>query len=408
MAARRPPHEEQPRIGAETERSDTPVMQVSTSDDPTQTRELVDLLRRAATVTICCVIPALTLVTMFVIGLRDDSLAADFHHEIYPQAKEMLAGVDPYPAPDFDPTAAPNFIWPPLVAYLSSPLTLLPAGAADIVMAILGLACFGGCLWLLDVRDWRVYGALALWPQVAGEMRVSHLTPQLCLVLALAWRYRARRVAPGLLVGFAVALKFFVWPVIAYLAAIHKPRQAIVAAGVAMASLLLLVPFGLPDYVRALLQLGEAFDQDSYTLFGLLTQAGASAAFSRGATLLLGGLLLAGSWRYRSLALAIAASLTLSPIVWLDYFALAAVPLALARPRLSWIWFLPLATWGLEGAGIGIGDVGGTIRIMIVFAIVLLVAFLAEQRGSGALAPTNPGRLGHANPRAPVSRSGTT
>ncbi len=48
--------------------------------------------------------------------------------------------------------------------------------------------------------------------------------------------------------------------------------------------------------------------------------------------------LLAGVWRYRSFALAIAASLVLSPIVWLDYFALAAVPLAIARPRLSWIW----------------------------------------------------------------------
>ena len=68
-------------------------------------------------------------------------------------------------------------------------------------------------------------------------------------------------------------------------------------------------------------------------------------------------MILAGMWRYRSFALAIAAALVLSPIVWLDYFALAALPLALARPRLSAIWFLPIATWGLEGAGLGIGDV---------------------------------------------------
>ena len=39
-------------------------------------------------------------------------------------------------------------------------------------------------------------------------------------------------------------------------------------------------------------------------------------------------------WRRASLALAVAAALVLSPIVWIDYFALAAVPLAVVRPRL--------------------------------------------------------------------------
>ena len=73
-----------------------------------------------------------------------------------------------------------------------------------------------------------------------------------------------------------------------------------------------------------------------------------------------GAMLLAGTWRYRSFTLALAAALVLSPIVWLDYFALAAVPLALARPRLSVVWFLPLATWGLSGAGLGIGDTAET------------------------------------------------
>jgi hypothetical protein len=80
----------------------------------------------------------------------------------------------------------------------------------------------------------------------------------------------------------------------------------------------------------------------------------------------------------RSFTLAIAAALTISPIVWLDYFALAAVPLAIARPRLSWVWFLPLATWGLRGAGLNIGDPWDIARLLIVFAIVLGVAFRDE------------------------------
>jgi hypothetical protein len=336
-------------------------------------------LRRICAVVAFGVLPAVTLVAMFAIGLGDGSLADDFHHEIYPQAEEMLAGRNPYPPPDFDPTVAHNFIWPPFVAYVLSPLTFLPPGAADLVMVVLGLACFALALWLVGVRDWRVYGVVALWPQVAGEMRVSHLTAPLCLLVALAWRSRDSRVASGIPVGIATAAKFFVWPVGVWLLSRRRPVAALVAACIAAASLLLVLPFtALEDYLRALLQLGRGFDQDSYTLFGLLVQSGASETAGRMAMFAAGAILLAATWRYRSLTLAIAAALTLSPIVWLDYFALAAVPLALARPRLSLVWFLPLATWGLRGAGLGIGDASEIARLLVVFVIVFAVAFHGE------------------------------
>lgn len=74
-------------------------------------------------------------------------------------------------------------------------------------------------------------------------------------------------------------------------------------------------------------------------------------------------------------------------IVWLDYFTLAALPLALARPRLSWIWFVPLVTWGAEGAGIGIGDVRTDLRVLVVFCVVLAVAFRGEPRDAGEVRP---------------------
>jgi hypothetical protein len=346
---------------------------------PARAAGLSEALTRLATVTVCGVLPMITLATMLAIGLGDDSLSADFHHEIYPQAEEMLEGRNPYPPPDFDPTVAPNFIWPPLVAYALSPLTFLPAGAADVVMVLLGLACFALTLWLVGVRDWRVYGVLALWPQIAGEMRVSHLTAPLCLLIALAWRSRDARVASGVSAGIATAAKFFVWPVGVWLLSRRRPLAALVAAGIAACSLVLVLPFtALDDYLRVLLQLGRGFDQDSYTLFGLLVQTGASETAGRVAAFTAGGILLGATWRYRSLTLAIAAALTLSPIVWLDYFALAVVPLALARPRLSLVWFLPLATWGLRGAGLGIGDASEIVRLLLVFAIVLGVAFHGE------------------------------
>ena len=52
---------------------------------------------QAATVLVCGVLPALTLVLMFAAGRDGGTFADDFHHEIYPQAEVMLDGRNPYP-----------------------------------------------------------------------------------------------------------------------------------------------------------------------------------------------------------------------------------------------------------------------------------------------------------------------
>ena len=120
-------------------------------------------------------------------------------------------------------------------------------------MAVVGLACFAAALWIVGVRDWRVYGASALWAPVATEMRVAHLTLFLCLLVAVAWRLQDRRGAPGLAIGVAVALKFLLWPLILWLASMRRYREAAIAAASVAASLLLLLPFiGVIEYLRLL------------------------------------------------------------------------------------------------------------------------------------------------------------
>ena len=97
----------------------------------------------------------------------------------------------------------------------------------------------------------------------------------------------------------------------------------------------------------------------------------------------------------------------LSPIVWLDYFALAALPLALARPRLSAIWFLPIATWGMEGAGVGIGDVSDIARLLVIYGLVFWVAFSHDlEAWRAAPAGSRPVRAPHVH--APIGRSSET
>jgi hypothetical protein len=216
---------------------------------------------------------------------------------------------------------------------------------------------------------------------VIGEIRVSHLTPALCLLTAIAWRYRDARLAPGLAVGVAGAIKFFLWPLGVWLAARGRYASVAVAAVLAAASLLLVLPFtGLDDYLDTLLELGRTFDQESYSPFGLLAQIAVAESVARIVSLALGALLLVACWRRASLALAIAAALVLSPIVWLDYYAVAAVPLAVVRPRLSVVWLLPLATWGLLSAGIGAGNGWGSARVLMVFTIVFAIIVRAEAR----------------------------
>ncbi len=321
---------------------------------------------------------------MFVVAWREGPMAGDFHHELYPEAKLLLHGENPFPDRD-TPIGGVNFVWPPVAALLVSPLTILPPKAADVVVIVAGLICFALALWLVGVRDWRVYGAVALWPPTLSEMRMSHLTPMLAVLLAGAWRWKDTRGAPGALVGVAIAVKLFVWPLGIWLAATRRAHDVLIAAVVAVSSLLLVLPFtSVPVYIDSLSRLTDVFGQESYNAYGLLMQAGAGETLARATSVVVGAGVLVAVWRLESFALAVAAALVISPIVWLDYYALAAVPLAIARPRLSAVWFVPLATWGLEGAGIGIGDVPSTMRLFVAFGIVLGVAFLGERRAGPA------------------------
>jgi hypothetical protein len=340
----------------------------------------VTAARRLLPVVLFAALPIVVAIGMFAAAGSNDSLAADFKDELYAEAKLLLDWTSPFPGPDAVLQNGHNLIWPPVAAFLVAPLTALPAGAASWAIALIGVLCSLLSLWIVGVRDWRVYGLFALWPQVIGEIRLSHLTPVLCVLLALAWRYREARFAPGLALGLAGAIKFFLWPLGVWLAAIGRARETFVAALVAGASLLLVLPFtNLEDYLRTLVQLGEDFDQDSSSPFGFLVQIGVGETPAHVVTYLLGAALLVACWRRGSLGLAVAAALVLSPIVWLDYYAVAAIPLAIVRPRLSAVWFAPLATWGLLGAGLGSGTAWGSARVLLVFGLVFAVIVRAER-----------------------------
>jgi Protein of unknown function (DUF2029). len=101
------------------------------------------------------------------------------------------------------------------------------------------------------------------------------------------------------------------------------------------------------------------------------------------------------------LTLCLAAALAASPIVWVHYFLLLLVPLALTRPRLSALWFLPFVYYPLGESAWPAGD-ARKLGIALVATVVLLVgALLRVERAADQRV-----RLAVAMPRARRRASG--
>jgi alpha-1,2-mannosyltransferase len=295
-------------------------------------------------------VPILAVVLAIWAYSDDGRLALDFHHELYRQADAVVHGRDAYESPDADLSDRSNFLWPMAAVLPVVPLTALPPGVADWLVTAAMIASLVAALWILGVRDWRVYGVVAFWPAVIESIQTANASLPLTLLVALMWRYRDRAPIAGLALGYGVAVKLFLWPVAVWLALIGRWRAAAIAAVSAAASLLLLLPFtSVADYVRLLRNLADTFEHDSYTIFALLTDVGVPDALARAVTVVLGLGVLWLAWRRRSLGLAIAAALVLSPIVWRHFFVLLAVPLALSRPRFDAVWLIPIGLWVGDG-----------------------------------------------------------
>ncbi len=290
------------------------------------------------------VLPTLLLVTWLVGEWRSSQIAPDLHYGLYRQAKGLLGSGVPFDPPGTLITGQ-NRVFTVLTTLLAAPLTALPVGVADVVMTVLLIAAAAATPYVLGVRDPRVYGVLFLWAPVLSGIQTGNLTLLLALIAALAWRYRSRRLLLGLLVGLAVAAKVFMWPLAIWLIATRRFAAALVAAGVGMASILLILPFGNPlDYFRIAHANAEVMGRHAYSLYVLLGADGAA----RAAWLAVAALVLLAAFfsdDRSSFTFAIAACILFSPVVWIHYFALLLVPLAIARPRFGVLWLVPIAYW---------------------------------------------------------------
>ena len=240
-------------------------------------------------------------------------------------------------------------------------------------------------LRIVGVRDWRVYGAFALWPSVIGEIRVSHLTPFLCLLVALAWRYRDVRFAPG--ARRRARRRDQVLPLAARRLARRDRRGARDArrrrASPAARSCSSSRSPGSTTTSARCSSSGGTFDQDSYSPFGFLVQIGAPGAArarrdARDRRRAPRRLLAPGEPRPRRRGRARPLADRVARLLRRRRRSRSRSSGRGSRPSGS----SPLATWGLLSAGIGAGNGWGSARVLIVFAIVFAVIVRGEREAT--------------------------
>lgn len=325
-------------------------------------RSLVAQIAWPGSVVLFGALPVLVVVLLFVSALEDGAVAIDFR-QFYRAAEMILDGESPYRASGEPLTEwGGPYPYPPLPALVVTPLTALTLEAAGLlVMASLVLAALA-IPYVLGVRDWRLYGIALLWPPVLSAIQTGNVTLFLGLAAALTLRFRDRAWVSAASIGVSLAVKLFLWPLVVWLAATRRLTAAVLAslagAGLLLVSWAAIGFAGIRDYPDVLQRLEDTVGGDSYTLYIASLDAGASPGLARaiwlavGLALLAAVVVLARRGDERSAFLfAIAASLSLTPIVWLHYFALLLVVVAIAQPRMGVAWFVPFAMVLTPGSG---------------------------------------------------------
>ncbi len=350
-------------------------------------------------ISVCAVLPLLALIYVFTL-VAGDGQATDFETALYSAGDAVRRGENPYPTAD-DPMFLRGlaYVYPPLTAIVSVPFTLLPVGAAGIAVMVLLTAGVAATLLALGVRDWRCYGLAYAWPPVFSAIQTGNVTIPLALCAALAWRFRTRAWGAGASIGLGLAIKLFLWPLTVWLAASRRYAEALVS--IVVASVLLVLSWavigfkGFREYPHLLDRLEDLLGAEAYTVYALGLDLGLSSGAARALWIALGVVLLAlvvvmarrGDER-RAFVLALAATLACTPLVWLHYFALLLVAVAISEPRLGPAWFVPLAMY-LSTATHN-GTTFQTILTIAVAALTVAVALRpAWPRRHAVLAPSS-------------------
>jgi hypothetical protein len=282
--------------------------------------------------------------------------AVDFHHEFWPAAQRVLHGQTPYNESWMDIPGGVAFPYPAFTALVFVPFALLSHTLADWLFTGINVIAALLTLRTLNVRDWRLYGLVMLWPSVVIGWQTANLTLVLGLGIAYLWRRRENPLVAGVLVAMLISLKPSMWPVGLWLLATRRYRALAWAVGCGLA--INAVSWGLlgfnqvHGYLRVLSGVSDVAVRRGYSVTALVLHMGTSHAiayaFGIAAAAAVGIMcMLFGRRSDGKLALALCIALCLlgTPVLHAHYFALLIVALALFRPQFDVLWLVSLGMW---------------------------------------------------------------
>ena len=279
-------------------------------------------------------------------------------------------------------------MYPPQVLLVLLPFAPMPGEVAAVLATVGMLALLGLTLYVLGIRDVRCYAAALLWVPVISGVLLANISIPLAFALAVLWRYRNARWPPAVALGIAVSAKLLLWPMFVWMLATRRFRTTVwavlVGLGATFGAWAAIGFDGLGGYPDLLRRLSEIQAERSYSIVGMTATFGLGEVVGQALALAIGlGLLVcvlssraakmkSGRSRVQSLRRS-----RLSPIVWLHYLVALLVPMAIARPRFSLIWLLPVLLWVSPRPGYAEGV---ATFMPAIAAAILLTVLLARPR----------------------------
>ena len=345
-------------------------------------------------------------------GLKEQAVGFDFATVYVPAAERVRDGVSPFPSSD-DPVWQGHqaYVYPPLTAILALPFTELSSPTLEYVGVLTTIAILLLSIWLLGVRDPRCFAVFLLWPPTMTAWQNANVSALLLLACVLSWRFRDSWWKEGIGLGLGIGLKLVLWPLATWLVATRRIRglmAALVVAGVTIVGSWAAIGFkGFREYPDLLSMLTdiESANSHSVSVFSAALAAHAPDVVAYAVSFAVGLVLVGGVVRYgragddrASFLLAVVAALVFTPVVWLHYLTLLAVPLAIYRPRFSGLWAVPLLFWVIALPGWPVEPR----RLVAGVVVFVIVGRLLTSPASTIALPH--GRLGTA--RSPATEAG--
>jgi alpha-1,2-mannosyltransferase len=303
------------------------------------------------------VVPVIWTVALIHIFWHRDQLAFDFHHYYWPAGNRTLHGLSPYVHGPWYPAEVPvGFVYPAPTAALFALVSIIPRAIGDWIFTGLAIAMPLVTLRILDVRDWRPYGLVMLWLPVSFGWQCANLSMFLLPAVAAMWRFRDRSLIAGTLLALVVITKLFLFPLGLFFLATRRYLAAAYAAALTLAlsagAWLAIGVDEVPRY-RAVVSAFTTLREDyGYSVTGFIERLGGPGIATHAVPVAVACALGALTWFHgrrnddaRAFVPMIAASLVLTPIMWLHYLVLLAIPIAIRHPRLHGLWLLPLVFW---------------------------------------------------------------